>query len=81
MHQERPEASGNRVPTGLRSEERATREGGASRAPGGEGDNTAPGGERESRANTTPLALRRGGRQIRANGAVTGRARGPGRPL
>ena len=37
-------------PPGLRSEERATREGGGSRAPGGERESRAPGGERENTA-------------------------------
>jgi NAD(P)-dependent dehydrogenase (short-subunit alcohol dehydrogenase family) len=37
-------------PPGLTSEERVRREGGGSRAPGGERENTAPGGEREDTA-------------------------------
>jgi len=44
------------APPGLTSEERARREGGASRAPGGERENRAPGSERENRV-TQPAPL------------------------
>ena len=45
------------APTGLTSDEGARREGGASRAPGGERENRAPGGEREKQSEREKTVL------------------------